>query len=241
MAFKVSKLVSRSVITALLAFTVTGTGSAWAAESCEVEYLGEANEIVTAEGDVFDHVGRLVPGDECTGEVRLKNSGEVRVKLWCWAEDTVAGSEELLSALQLRIADGDKVVYEGAVHPSGWNEPILLGEYAPGEAVTLDWTMHMPIEVGNELASNEARIDWTFGVEQVDGFGGDVAQPPSKDDLNGGGFAGADTNKPWYDRLAQTGDAMGMLIIGTLGMAVVAGIVAVGMGRRRQHEDEKEQ
>lgn len=227
---KVTRLVSHSALTAVLAITMFGTKAAWGDETHDVEYLGGAEALAVADGNIFSHIDSFVPGDESTGTVRISNSGHNRVRVWCWAESEFTGNEELLSALQIAIVNSStgKTIYAGALHPDGWNEPIALGDFAPGDGTELFYTLGLPIECGNEFMDMNAAIEWSFGVEEIDANGNPV---------NSGGD-GSNSVASIKDRLAQTGDENGALMLSVLCIAVAAGAVAIVVARRRRKDEE---
>lgn len=146
--------------------------------------------VLTPEGihganpDFFkDYTKNLLPGDDITFTVQVKNNSSERVKFYFWAGDTENGkviSDELLSLIHLRITRSDNriILYEGPAHGKGTGDPgslemigtgagdgIDLGWLNAGNNIGLNITISIPTSMGNEYQSEMASVDWTFLCE----------------------------------------------------------------------------
>lgn len=210
---------------------VAAPAQAMADDICKIEYLGGADAMVVPDTDMFEHFGTMMPGDENSGIVDIRNSGSKTAQLWFWAEEEVrAGSdteEDLLNEIVLEIVDlaTGESVYAGSLHPDGMTEPILLGIYEPGQSAELAYNILVPGYLGNDYMDAETGVTWTFAAEEVS-EGGDAAQGDGTHLGNTGSF------------FAKTGvDVTGLLGLSGALVAVGAGGAYI-VGARKRREDE---
>ena len=195
-----------------------GTATAVADETAKFEYLGGADAMVEPDRDIFEHIGSMMPGDSETGVVEVRNSSNVPVRLWFWAEEDIRGTEaaeSMLSAMTIEIVDMDteRAIYTGLLHPDGYNDPIDLGLYAPGAGARLAYEVTLPAELTNEYMEQAAGITWTFAAEDEPETSG---KTPLSDTKGAGGH--------YAKTGVETGGALGL---GALFVAVGAGGIAI--------------
>lgn len=77
---------------------------------------------------------------------------------------------KFLDQLTLTVMQGTKLIYSG--HPSslekGLEETVYLGSLDKGKSMTLDVTLEVPIEMGNEFADRIGEVDWVLVVSEFD-------------------------------------------------------------------------
>lgn len=215
---KFRKAAVRGVAAIALATSAVAPATAVADETAKFEYLGGADAMVEPDRDIFEHIGSMMPGDSETGVVEVRNSSNVPVRLWFWAEEDIRGTEaaeSMLSAMTIEIVDMDteRAIYTGLLHPDGYNDPIDLGLYAPGAGARLAYEVTLPAELTNEYMEQTAGITWTFAAEDEPETSG---KTPLSDTKGAGGH------------YAKTGvETGGTLGLGALFVAVGAGGIAI--------------
>ena len=229
---KISKVLSTLAFSAALA--LGAAGMAFAADS-KVTFESRGEVFSFAPGgewtstDLFDGFKGVMPGDERTETVAVTNGSQETVKVYLHADphphdegnalsDSVAAKEnlesmrEFLSVFDMRVYNGDKLIYEGTPDSAsaGLESAVLLGELAPGEGVTLTVELTADIEeMTNEHANHVGEVDWVFTVEE---------DPEPLPDTG----------------LSQTGDDMPVMLLGSIAIAaVLVAAIALLVARRR--------
>lgn len=166
------KFAMRGVAALALATSAAAPATALADETCKIEYLGGAEAMVVPDEDIFAQFGTMMPGDENSGIVDVRNSGDAPAKLWFWAEEetrTGGAGDDMLDEIVLEIVDmasGDSI-YAGPLNPEGLAEPILLGTYEPGQSAELAYNLLVPDYLGNDFMESTATVTWTFAAEEI--------------------------------------------------------------------------
>lgn len=222
---RIGNAAMRGVAALALATSAVAPATAMADETAKFEYLGGADSMVEPDRDIFEHIGQMMPGDSEAGIVEVRNSSDVPVRLWFWAEEDVRGTEaaeSMLSSMTIEIVDMDaeEAVYAGLLHPEGYTEPIDLGTYEPGGGARLAYEITLPSELTNECMGQTAGVTWTFAAEDAP-----VGGEPT--DGRGDGTRLADTSGGGKS-YAKTGvDMAGALGLGALFVGVGAGGIAI--------------
>ena len=139
------------------------------------------------ETDLFDNFKNVMPGDQLTETITLKNQASdcdyinVYLKALVHDEDgnplsekvaeteTVASMQDFLKQLTMRIYNGEKLIYNSTPDQAGaLADNVFLGKLAKGEALSLKVELDVPIELGNEYANRVGKVDWTFLVEAIE-------------------------------------------------------------------------
>ena len=155
--------------------------------------------IDNANPDFFkEYANNLVPGDNITFAITLKNVSSERVKFYFWASDTDFSndeiskeiSDELLSLIRLKIdliddstiydgpASGKGDTYLGASKISGTGraDAIPLGTLESNTSTIMKINIQVPTTLGNEFQLALAAVDWTFLCEIYE----DTTPPPTE-------------------------------------------------------------
>ena len=90
-------------------------------------------------------------------------------------DESVAAMQDFLSRLNMRIYNGDRLIFEK--HPGESTEYFLLGKLKRGESATLTVKLEVPIELGNEYANRVGEVDWVFLAECAEQENNDVTEP----------------------------------------------------------------
>ena len=135
--------------------------------------------------DLFDNFKNVMPGDNRTEEITVINKADDcdYIKVYIKAEvhdetenplspnvaasgETVATMSDFLAQLSMTVRSGGTKIYEESPDQlDGFAEPVYLGTIRADEKVTLDVTLSVPIELGNEYANRVGEVDWVFLVE----------------------------------------------------------------------------
>ena len=170
----------RNVLTGLMMAAlvlVSAALPAFAADST-VTYKGGAEHFVVLPGsdksstDLFDNFKNMFPGDTRTEQIRVINdkNKDTDLKIYMRCTGAEAGSQDFLSQLKLsvKVKGGSDALYDGPADgkfpASDW---VFLGTAHYRADKTLNVTLEMPIELGNEYASQTGIVDWQFKVEEV--------------------------------------------------------------------------
>jgi len=135
---------------------------------------GDLEIVVYLSAEAHDEEGNPLEYSEAFEEADLKDGGkdpEAGDALGGPGErdEDVASMADFLAQLTLKVALGDRVLFEGAPHqPGALSEPAMLARLAPGESVQLDVALSVPAELGNEYAYRVGEVDWVFTVEEPD-------------------------------------------------------------------------
>mgnify|MGYP003303839049 CR=1 FL=1 len=200
------------MLSAVLAFSASADGN--------VTYNGSSDTFIFAPGsdysptDLFTDFKSVMPGDEITQQLFIDNDVENRVKVTLYmralGETEGADSQGFLEQLTITVAakDGEELFKAPANEPAPVDDWVCLGTFYSGAAVTLDVTLHVPLEMGNETKNAIGFVDWEFKAEEY---------PPDPEDPT------------------PTGDNSRIAIFACVAIAaVVAVVVVVEVNRRRR-------
>ncbi len=191
---KMIKRVTSLVLALILVLSLSVT--AFAADS-SVKYRGHSvlNFFKFAPGDftrtdLFDNFKGVMPGDTLTETITVSNeafccdfikifmravphdeekndlSAEVKAAA---KDETVATMTEFLNELTMTVTQDGKTIFSGKANElDGLRENVLLGKLRRNKSVTLDVTLTVPADLGNEYANRVGEVDWLFTVEEYD-------------------------------------------------------------------------
>ena len=188
------KRLSALVLSMLLVIGLSAT--AFAAES-SVTFQGKKKGFGFGPGtdyhttDLFNGFKNVMPGDELTETVTIKNSAKDcdYIKLYLRAEphdaedntpeynrdtakaegkknESVATMDEFLSQLTMTIYNGDKVIYQSSPDKTGkLTENVYLGQLKRNKSVELKVVLDVPEDLGNAYANRVGEVDWVFHAD----------------------------------------------------------------------------
>ena len=164
-----------------------------AEEDGSVIYEGLSKQFIFAPGseysptDLFTNFKGVMPGDTLTEQIVLSNaeSTEYKVQVYMRALGAQEGTDDFLSQMTLTVQkNGDAVLFEAPANETAQlTEWVSLGTVAPGGEVTLDVTLNVPIEMGNDFAQQIGYLDWQFKIEEI-------PVPETGDDMKLGLYGG---------------------------------------------------
>lgn len=186
------KLKSISSILLAIALILSLSVTAFAADST-VTFKGAQEGFEFQPGseytatDLFDNFKNVMPGDQLTETIQLKNEATDcdYIKLYMRAvvhdendnplsekvaeTETVATMQDFLSQLTMRIYNGDELIYNASPDEAGaLANNVLLGTLSKGESLNLRVELDVPIELGDEYANRVGEVDWIFLAECIE-------------------------------------------------------------------------
>lgn len=200
-----------ALLCAGMLFAVDGSIAASAAETPEVIYNGKTGTLIlenAEETDLFPELKEMMPGDSVTQTIRVAaQETEGTVDFYLTVKDAEPEDAAIFENVMFTVRVGNRVVSEGTLARAVTqeNSTELFSFAHPGEQ-SLDVTLSVSENAGNELMDAAAAVLWTFTVQ--DYARGETVQ-------TGGGNGNA----------AQTGDATDTRPW-TAGVVCCAGIAA---------------
>lgn len=187
------KNLTRKLVTFFLILSVL-MGMSVAAFASSVTYTGKAKRFIFAPGsddsltDLFENFKGVMPGDELTQQITVKNdsANKVKVKIYVRSKGAHEDSVEFLSKLHLKVATSSEntmaYMFDAAADQTdGMSDWVLLGTLYSGGEVNLDVTLNVPIDLGNEFQDAVGLIDWEFRVDEFPVEPNDPTPPKTGD------------------------------------------------------------
>lgn len=141
--------------------------------------------------EVFMDVKNIKPGDTVTSALTIKNSGNTDIRYVSKAEFS-SGRKDFYELLSLEVAEGERTLYKGLL--SGFTS-FPAGKLKQGEEKTLQVTVGVPYEAGNEYQGAGAVYLFVFTASAATNPGGPDGpdrpdrpyEPPTGGDGGSGG------------------------------------------------------
>lgn len=163
----------------------------------KVTYSGNAGNFVFRPGsehsltDLFPNFKDVMPGDNLTQKITVKNdaNNKVKVKIYIRSLGAHEDSVEFLSQLGLKVAKSEEnemaYMFDAAANETAQlTDWVCLGTLYSGGKVNLDVTLNVPTQLNNEFQNKIGYLDWEFMIEEFPVEPGDPQAPQTGDNAN---------------------------------------------------------
>lgn len=143
----------------------------------KVTYDGASQKFVFEPGtsesptSLFEDFQNVMPGDTLTEQIVIKNTSQngSYIRLYLRALGAQEGSDELLSRMKLTVKqNGESTLFEApADETAQLTDWVYLGAMHSGGEMTLDVTLEVPVEMGDEFQNQAGYFDWEFKAEEI--------------------------------------------------------------------------
>lgn len=210
--------------------TLSLTITAFAADG-NVTYKGDAKEFIFEPGseysptDIFANYKGVMPGDQLTQTIHVKNDvkDNVKVKLYMRSLGAQLDTDDFLKQMTLTVKEnGKSKLFDAPANETAQlTDWVCLGTIYPDGEVMLDVTLNVPLSMGNNCQEQIGYLDWQFMAEEIAISEDDPQNPVNKD-----------TTKKFH--IPKTGDITNIQLL--LMLMVISGcILAVLLYERKRH------
>lgn len=139
--------------------------------SLRVTYDDTSQKLLANPDDFFSQFGTLMPGDEQTETVTIRNKDKQSVNIYFKTE--ALEEAKILEKIQLKIEnraskeEKSRVIYEGNLNAKKIGQYILLGCYEAGYDGQFIFTLKMPKELNNAYSLEKRKVKWYFMSEKI--------------------------------------------------------------------------
>ncbi len=163
----------KKLAVSLLALLMLLSGVA-ALAAASVTYEGGAEKFVFLPGsaysssDLFENFKDVLPGDELTQKITVKNDTSGKVRIYMRAETKGMKDRDFLSQLQMTVSCANKAIFDAAPSETAQlTDNTLLGTFKGKGSTELTVTLKVPDTLGNAYMDRVGVVPWTFAVEEI--------------------------------------------------------------------------
>lgn len=175
-----------------------------------------------SDGGLFGQFATMVPGDERSGVVVVRNTGSKPAQMLFWVTlPQDASSEVLKEEARLRVftdeGGREHTLYEGSLAGASSAQKLSLGKLGAGQAQDLGFRLFLPASLDNEVAAASGSLAFRFQAQTAEDDGspdGDAANEEAdvsggRDDSDAAGIAQGDGDGPDAEADEGASDATG--------------------------------
>lgn len=166
----------KKIGTLLLALALAFSLSATAYAQGNVKYDGDSIGFIFEPGteqsltSLFENFQDVMPGDSLTEQVVIRNiTKSYKIKVYMRALGAQRNTDEFLSQMKLTVKlNNSSTLFEApADQTAQLTDWVYLGTLYYNGNATLDVTLDVPIEMGNDYMNEIGYFDWEFKVEEI--------------------------------------------------------------------------
>lgn len=211
--------------------------------SYKITYRNAEEGFAASADDLFSHFGRLVPGESRTTSLLVSNESSSAIEVYLTgsleSDRTLGETSDFGSKALLSISSEEGGIYSGSLASAALSDGILFASLDAGASSSVEISVTVPADAGNEYALMDADAVWTFSAQESpapavspdDPAPADFAEPqPTADPApshtavpNAEPSQKSEATVP----LAKTGSGYALIAIASLGaVAAIAAIAA---------------
>ncbi len=181
-----------------------------------VSFEGGAEGLVKTGDDFFENFGSLMPGDDVSDVLRLKNDYSKPVTIYFRSEGPA--DDILARMVKLTISGGEGLIFDGSISQS--RDEIKIATLRKGEEENITYSLFIPPEADNAFALIKTSDKWIFraesGTEKKTSSSGGKSGKTVSDVTPGQGPSPAAQFVYPVRELAQTGEGGAVILAAAL-------------------------
>ena len=143
--------------------------------SYDINYDGESSVIyeddtyshITIDGDFFDKLGNMLPGDSVSETINLLNRSDLKCRYYLTINHDGLNISELALLKKMRLQvfnQSGEIIVDSNLEEQNKHD---LGIYSPGEGDIYRIEVSLPSDIDNDFSKLFAKITWRFSYDVI--------------------------------------------------------------------------